>query len=560
MKYSTIVIIRQPSVYPIFIVYDPVCKINIDMIFKTSNYPVVFLSYHEPNKEENFKRLLEVCPNAKRVDNIKGSDNAHKNVASLVKDLSTHVIIVDGDNYVKDDFLKVEINILDSTDINNHVISFSGYNVLNGNLYGNGGVKVWPIKLIENMATHENSVDPNSVDFDFKSYLQLNRSISDINIHSSPLQAWRSGFREGIKLCLENNKFVGKLSDINWKNYERLWRWMHLGADVENGIWAIMGARLGVYLSMVSPDYDIGIIRDFEKLNWLFSEEYEKYKTNPLEECNRLGTLIRNKANDTRILNVFSANDSKEYKQNVKPTLRSLETFIKYKYNPPYDVVFISYNEPNADENFELLKTFAPKAKRVDGVKGIHNAHIEAAKLTTSDYFWVVDGDAVIMPDFEFEYNIDFFQQPRVRVWRSKNPINELIYGFGGVKLLPRFLTLHMRTDKPDMTTSISDLYEPVFKLSNVTKFNTDPFSTWRSAFRECAKLSSQVIDRQESQETQERLDTWCTVGIDKPYGKYAIEGAIAGREYGTKFKGNLEELRKINDFVWLREQYDKLH
>jgi phosphoribosylpyrophosphate synthetase len=34
--------------------------------------------------------------------------------------------------------------------------------------------------------------------------------------------------------------------------------------------------------------------------------------------------------------------------------------------------------------------------------------------------------------------------------------------------------------------------------VSNITAFNTDPYSTWKSAFRECVKLSSKIIDRQD--------------------------------------------------------------
>lgn len=45
-----------------------------------------------------------------------------------------------------------------------------------------------------------------------------------------------------------------------------------------------------------------------------------------------------------------------------------------------YDIVFISYNEPNAEKNWESLKQRFPSAKRVDGVKGIHEAHKKAAK------------------------------------------------------------------------------------------------------------------------------------------------------------------------------------
>jgi hypothetical protein len=49
-----------------------------------------------------------------------------------------------------------------------------------------------------------------------------------------------------------------------------------------------------------------------------------------------------------------------------------------------YDIIFISYNEPNADENFARLKARFPYAHRVDGIKGIHQAHIAAAKKAFS--------------------------------------------------------------------------------------------------------------------------------------------------------------------------------
>jgi hypothetical protein len=150
----------------------------------------------------------------------------------------------------------------------------------------------------------------------------------------------------------------------------------------------------------------------------------------------------------------------------------------------PYDVVFISYAEPNADENYENLKKKVPDAKRVHGVKGIHQAHIEAAKLCTTPMVWIVDGDAQIIDDFNFDYQVPAWQYNHVHVWRSKNPINGLVYGYGGVKLFPRELTIDMDTSKPDMTTSISDKFVAVKEISNVTGFNTGDFETWKSAFR----------------------------------------------------------------------------
>jgi len=221
-----------------------------------------------------------------------------------------------------------------------------------------------------------------------------------------------------------------------------------------------------------------------------------------------------------------------------------------------YDIVFISYNEPTADENFENLKNRFPKAKRVHGVKGIHNAHIRAAELAETEMFWVVDGDAIITENFNFSHVVSRYELNMVQVWRSQNPINNLIYGYGGVKLLPRTLTLNMDVNSTDMTTSISDQFKIQSDVSNITAFNTDPFNTWKSAFRECVKLASQSIVRQDSDETISRLNTWCSVGADQPFGEYAIRGAIEGRAFGTTHKEDPTMLTKINDFDWLKQQY----
>ena len=44
------------------------------------------------------------------------------------------------------------------------------------------------------------------------------------------------------------------------------------------------------------------------------------------------------------------------------------------------DFVFISYKEPNCEENFADLLNKVPWAKRVHGVKGFDNAHKAAAE------------------------------------------------------------------------------------------------------------------------------------------------------------------------------------
>jgi hypothetical protein len=108
------------------------------------------------------------------------------------------------------------------------------------------------------------------------------------------------------------------------------------------------------------------------------------------------------------------------------------------------------------------------------------------------------------------------------------------------------------------MTTSISTEFKIIDIISNITCFNTDPFNTWKSAFRECVKMSSKVIDGQIEDETEKRLDVWCTIGFDKPYGEYSIKGAVMGKEFGSKYYDNKSMLSKINDWEWLTNLFNE--
>jgi hypothetical protein len=231
---------------------------------------------------------------------------------------------------------------------------------------------------------------------------------------------------------------------------------------------------------------------------------------------------------------------------------------VKFNLTAPLDVVFISYNEPNAETNWKKVLTKAPYAKRVDNITGIVAAHKQAASIVKTDMFYVVDGDAELVDDWDFNFQPNIFDRDCVHVWRSINPINGLKYGYGGVKLFPTNLVLAADENNTDMTTSLSKKFRLMTKISNTTSFNSDEFSSWRSAFRECAKLSSRIVNRQLSRETEKRLDIWCTVGEDKPFGKYTIAGAIAGRKFGEENVDNAKVLQLINNFEWIRTKFNE--
>ena len=221
------------------------------------------------------------------------------------------------------------------------------------------------------------------------------------------------------------------------------------------------------------------------------------------------------------------------------------------------DIVFLSYNEDNAENNWRRLLDFQPTAKRVDGVEGLLAAHQQAARIATTDMFYVVDADAYILDDFKFDYIPSIFDRDCVFVFHSQNPINRLIYGHGGVKIFPKETLLTAHTDKPDVTTSIANKFKVIEEISNIGLFNTSAFNTWRTAFRECAKIATNSIDNNDYKDNQLRLHIWKTTGHDKLYGDNAIAGAKDGEIFGMANGNNFERLNLINDRVWLKKVFD---
>ena len=225
----------------------------------------------------------------------------------------------------------------------------------------------------------------------------------------------------------------------------------------------------------------------------------------------------------------------------------------------PYDIFFLSYDEENADQNFKLLTDQYCWAKRIHGVEGIFNAHLEAAKQSTTDFFWVVDADATIRQTFKFDYRVPEWDFDVVHIWNSRNPVNGLEYGYGGVKLIPKFvLLLRANTESVDVTTSIGPKIKLFDEVSNINNFASSPFAAWRSGFREAVKLSSLAIKRQRSEETITRLEAWCNVNHNHPLGQFVIDGAKLGRVFGIKNQSDKTQLALINDYKWLEEKFNQ--
>jgi hypothetical protein len=211
-----------------------------------------------------------------------------------------------------------------------------------------------------------------------------------------------------------------------------------------------------------------------------------------------------------------------------------------------YDVFFLSYDEPMADKHWELLKSKVPSARHMAHISGIHEAHKACATRSRTRMFWVIDADNELL-NYDFQMTVPEWDQNYVHLWHAENPLNGLVYGWGGVKLFPKSVVLGMHDIPLDMTTSFE--LKIMDEVKSITHFNYSPFETWRSAFRECVKLS-----RSSDQECLDRLAVW-TSHASGPYAEYCLAGARDGVAYFESCSYPLE-YRRINDYAWLRNRF----
>ena len=121
--------------------------------------------------------------------------------------------------------------------------------------------------------------------------------------------------------------------------------------------------------------------------------------------------------------------------------------------------------------------------------------------------------------------------------------------------LLDKLNQLRTAIDLPLKATAlIKGQYdaEVVEILSGVAMYNTDPFSTWRTAFREVLKL------RAENTEISKiRLEAWTSIANGN-VAEYSIKGANDALQYYDEVNGDYNSLKLSYEWDWLRERFNE--
>jgi hypothetical protein len=219
------------------------------------------------------------------------------------------------------------------------------------------------------------------------------------------------------------------------------------------------------------------------------------------------------------------------------------------------DVVFISYDEPDADHNWNILAQQCPRARRVHGVAGMETALEAAADLSSTPWYYAVFAKTRLHEQFDFSYVPDFMQQSKHYIFDCINTVNGLQYGHMGVVMYNCEGIRELNQAKNfGLDYTLSFAHESVPMVSCYGNFDQTPYHTWRTAFRECAKLAY-FESQSPTVDGEYRLNTW----LSRAQGNHAdwcLKGAHDGVEFFNTSDQALATLKQSFRWEWLREYF----
>jgi hypothetical protein len=222
-----------------------------------------------------------------------------------------------------------------------------------------------------------------------------------------------------------------------------------------------------------------------------------------------------------------------------------------------FDVFFISYGESNQEENWQRLLEFHPEAKRLHGIDGIDRVHLACDSLSTSDWFWTVDGDNYLLHRLAWwvdNADVELF------MFNALDPIVNQPTTLGGVKLWKKGNIVNTDMSKGDFCLNATPskwVHKDVFSIS---RFNATPYEAWKTAFRHCVKLQSRILENRYKADSMERyLNNWENCknldnGVNN--ANWAYQGFLDAKDFVL----SENPLTTINEYRQLKKYFKDKH
>lgn len=217
-----------------------------------------------------------------------------------------------------------------------------------------------------------------------------------------------------------------------------------------------------------------------------------------------------------------------------------------------WDIFFISYQESNCEQNWRRLLEFHPDAKRIHGIKGIHNVHLSANLLSQTEFFWTVDGDNYLLKPLK----IVELPEVDLTIFHSEDPLCPETTALGSVKLWRKDSMINKDMSKGDFTLFSTATKKVIPDCFGISIYNATPFETWKTSFRHCVKLLSCILqsrDPKYATNINRYIANWKntqnSAGLN---ANWAYKGFLDAEDYVKIYDNNMTELNKINDYKWL--------
>lgn len=222
------------------------------------------------------------------------------------------------------------------------------------------------------------------------------------------------------------------------------------------------------------------------------------------------------------------------------------------------DAVLLSYDEPLADAlHARLEHALGRPVKRLHGVRGMRRAYRLCAEVADTEEFWLADGDFAIDSAFDSASIRPLDEGVSMRVWHAVNPVNGLVYGYGGLKLVRR-RALRDLGRAVDVLAALPGRIEFCPQVAGVTRFNQSPFHAWKAGFRECAMLARGSEYGMVDDEARRRLAAW-TVSSSGEFAAFAAAGAREGIAFAREAARD-EDIDLLNDPAQLYGRFTATH
>ena len=217
------------------------------------------------------------------------------------------------------------------------------------------------------------------------------------------------------------------------------------------------------------------------------------------------------------------------------------------------DVIFLSAGEYYADANFNHLKSIYPTAKHISGINGRAASYKTMAEASDTQWFFAVFAKLQVYKEFDFTWKPDRLQAPKHYIFKATNTINGLYYGHMAMIAANKNIILNQTDYELDFT--LGGEHTVVDINSGRAYFGESPLATWRTAFRECVKLTHNLQTNSLDMESFDRLNTWLNVA-EGHYADYCLKGARDGYDYAKQNEGNIVALKLTREWDWLDKYF----